>query len=61
MLEVLTQENYDRLSRLGDVLRDGLRALFTEAEQPAQITGLGSLIGIHLTQQPVNNYRDAQT
>ena len=30
-------------------------------EIPAQVTGLGSLFGIHLTDRPVENYRDAQS
>lgn len=59
-LEQLTPEAYRKLSYLGDKLRSGLEELFLDVEIPAQITGLGSLFGIHLTAEPVNNYRDAQ-
>src|SRR5919106_3070046 len=60
-LEQLTPMDYERLSYLGEKLRQDLAGLFTEAEIAAQITGLGSLFAFHLTDKPVNNYRDAQT
>ncbi len=60
-LEQLTTAEYDRLAYLGGRLRDELDDVFTEMEVPARVTGLGSLFAFHLTDQPVNNYRDAQT
>ena len=60
-LEQLTPAEYEKLAYLGGKLRDDLDTMFTETEVPAQVTGLGSLFGFHLTDQPVNNYRDAQT
>ena len=60
-LEQLDIKEFDTLSRMGEKLRIGARRLLAEKEIPGQITGLGSLFGIHFTDQPVNNYRDAQT
>ena len=59
-LEQLTPEVYGKLSYLGDRLRHNLEELFMDVELPARITGLGSLFGVHLTDGPVNTYRDAQ-
>lgn len=41
-----------------ETLRQGVRQVCDELEVAAQVTGLGSLFGIHLTDQPVRNYRD---
>jgi glutamate-1-semialdehyde 2,1-aminomutase len=59
-LEQLTPDVYDRLSRMGDRLRRNLEGLFRDMEIPVQVTGLGSLFAFHLTDGPVNDYRDAQ-
>ncbi len=59
-LEQLTPSAYDKLAYLGEKLRGNLQELFAKMEVPAQVTGLGSLFGIHFTPSPVNNYRDAQ-
>ena len=59
-LECLTSKEYRKLSLLGDKLRKGLEGLFMDMEVPAQVTGLGSLFALHFTDQPVNDYRDAQ-
>jgi glutamate-1-semialdehyde 2,1-aminomutase len=59
-LEQLTPPVYHRLAYLGDKLRHSLQELFTKVEVPAQVTGLGSLFGIHFTNRPVTNYRDAR-
>ena len=60
-LEQLAPEDYASLSDRGDTLRASLGEMFKQMEQPAQITGVGSLFGVHLTDQPVQSYRDAQT
>ena len=59
-LEQLTPSVYQGLSRNGDLLRRNVEAAFRDVEIPAQATGLGSLFAFHLTDGPVNNYRDAQ-
>ena len=58
-LEQLTPEEYARLNGLGERVREGIRALLAEMEVPGQVTGMGSLFGIHLTDEPVRCYRDA--
>ena len=57
-LEQLTPQVYQRLDYLGDSLRQGIREVCADLEVPAQITGLGSLFGIHFTDHPIRNYRD---
>lgn len=53
----LTPEVYQRLNDLGEMLRQKLRAIFDELQVPVQITGIGSLFGIHFTDQDVTDYR----
>ena len=53
----LTPEVYDRMNALGEELRAKLRAVFDEFEVPAQITGIGSLFGIHFTSEEIRDYR----
>ena len=57
-LAQLTPQVYQRLDYLGDSLRQGIRKVCADLEVPAQITGLGSLFGIHFTDHPIRNYRD---
>ena len=53
----LTPEVYDRMNALGSELRAKLRAVFDEFEVPAQVTGIGSLFGIHFTSERIRDYR----
>ncbi len=57
-LELLTEEAVDHLNETGDALRSDLRDAFDEAGLPVQVTGLGSLFGIHFRPGPVRGYRD---
>ncbi|MCH7606309.1 MAG: aminotransferase class III-fold pyridoxal phosphate-dependent enzyme, partial [Chloroflexi bacterium] len=57
-LEQLTPEVYRGLAELTERLKQGLREACASLEVPAQITGLGSLFGIHFTEGPVRGYRD---
>jgi glutamate-1-semialdehyde 2,1-aminomutase len=57
-LELLTPKAIDELNTRGDYLRADMRRAFAEAGIPAQITGLGSLFAMHLTERPVRCYRD---
>ena len=57
-MEQLTPEVYRRLAELTENLRQGIREVCAELETPAQVTGLGSLFGIHFTDGPIHNYRD---
>lgn len=60
-LEHLTPEVYRDLAELTEELRQGIRRICSESEVPVQVTGLGSLFGIHFTAEPVQNYRDITT
>ncbi len=53
----LTPEVYDRMNALGGELRAKLSAVFDEFEVPAQVTGIGSLFGIHFTSEQIRDYR----
>jgi glutamate-1-semialdehyde 2,1-aminomutase len=56
-LELLTRAEIDRINRLGDRLRRGLANEFRAHGVDAQVSGLGSMLQIHLTAQPVIHYR----
>ena len=53
----LTPEVYDRMNALGGELRAKLSSVFDEFEVPTQITGIGSLFGIHFTSDEIRDYR----
>ena len=57
-LSQLQPEAYTRLAELTERLREGVRQVASELETPLQVTGLGSLFGLHFTSGPVRNYRD---
>ena len=57
-LEQLNPEVYGRLAELTERLRQRVRDICQELEVPVQVTGLGSLFGIHFTGSQVRNYRD---
>lgn len=59
VLEQLTPGAYRQLHRLGDELRRQVTALAGELEVPLQVTGLGSLFALHMTDRPVRSYRDS--
>ena len=58
-LEALTEAAVARINRLGECLRDRLRLVFADAGLSAQVTGLGSLFGVHFTAEPVTSVRQA--
>lgn len=53
----LTPSVYERMNALGEMLRSKLRAVFDELEVDAQVTGVGSLFGIHFTAEDIVDYR----
>jgi glutamate-1-semialdehyde 2,1-aminomutase len=57
-LEKLTPEVYRRLAGMTEALKQGIRDVCAGLEVPVQVTGLGSMFGIHFTQGPINDYRD---
>ncbi|MDE2939058.1 MAG: aspartate aminotransferase family protein [Chloroflexota bacterium] len=57
-MEQLTPEVYRSLAEMTELLKQGIRDVCGEMEVPVQVTGLGSLFGIHFTDREVLNYRD---
>lgn len=57
-LQQLTPEVYRRLAEVTEYLRQGLREAGQALEIPVQVTGLGSLFGIHFTAAELVGYRD---
>jgi glutamate-1-semialdehyde 2,1-aminomutase len=51
---------YERLNSMGAGLRQRIQALCHRYGVPAQVTGEGSLFGLHWTAEPVTDYRSAQ-
>lgn len=50
---------YTELNEKTTYLHDGLHSVFTEWGKPFVINQLGSMISIHFSSQPVNNFSDA--
>ncbi len=59
-LRALTPEAYAHLDRIGDRLREGVRALFRARGVRAQITGEGSLFCLHWTPRRIVDYRSSR-
>jgi glutamate-1-semialdehyde 2,1-aminomutase len=57
-LEVLDRAAVARLNSTGESVRRGAKKVFDDASVAAQVTGLGSLFGLHPTERPVRNFRD---
>ena len=57
-LEQLTPDVYRQLAEATEYLRQGLKGVGQELEVPVQVTGLGSLFGIHFTDDTLVGYRD---
>ena len=56
VLENLTQSDYSRMNELGGILRKNLADLFFELNIEAQVTGIGSLFGVHFTNNEITDY-----
>ena len=57
-LEHLTPDVYRRLDILTERLRQGVLEVCADLEVPVQVTGLGSIFGIHFVDRPVRTWRD---
>jgi glutamate-1-semialdehyde 2,1-aminomutase len=53
----MTPEAFDRLNRLGEYVRDQLRRLFRDLQQPGQVCGSGSMFLAHLTADELIDFR----
>lgn len=58
-ISLLTEDRLDHINRLGDRARKLLTEAFRAARVPGQVTGLGSLFRIHLTNAKITDYRSA--
>jgi len=56
--ELENEEIYTRINRLGDRLRAGLQKILDNGRFPGQVTGAGSLFGMHFTKK--KRIRDAK-
>ena len=57
-LDHLTTRVYQELEMHGQRLRSEIHNICIDLEVPAQITGIGSLFGIHFVGHDIQNYRD---
>ena len=57
VLEQLTPKCYDRLNSMGNDLRMRIQTVFDELDVSACVTGVGSLFGIHFTNEKIVDYR----
>jgi len=51
---------YERLNQMGAALRQRAQALCRRYDIPVQVTGDGSLFGLHWSAEPVTDYRSSQ-
>jgi glutamate-1-semialdehyde 2,1-aminomutase len=58
-LDALTRAEIDRINHFGDRLRQGLRVAIAAEGTAGQVTGIGSLTGVHFTNAEVRDYRSA--
>jgi glutamate-1-semialdehyde 2,1-aminomutase len=58
-LEKFTAAEVKRLNSLGDSLRTKLTELFSRSGVKAQVAGAGSMFRIHLTSDPLTDYRSS--
>jgi glutamate-1-semialdehyde 2,1-aminomutase len=58
-LRDLVPAAYDRLNHMGTDFRQHLQTLSNRYGVPVQVTGAGSLFGIHWSAEPVTDYRSA--
>jgi glutamate-1-semialdehyde 2,1-aminomutase len=55
---VLTPQALDSLNRRGDTLRDGMNGVLARNGVDAQVTGIGSLLSLHMTGRAVSSPAD---
>jgi glutamate-1-semialdehyde 2,1-aminomutase len=61
LTEIYTPERARSLNRFGDGLRERLNAVARRHRLAMQFTGLGSMIGVHMTDAPIRCAADAAT
>jgi glutamate-1-semialdehyde 2,1-aminomutase len=58
-LQGLSATTYDQLSQMGYEVRQRVQELCRRYDVPVQVTGEGSLFGLHWSVEPVTDYRSA--
>jgi glutamate-1-semialdehyde 2,1-aminomutase len=61
VMKALTPPIYERMNALGEALREKLRGALADLGVSGQVTGTGSLFGVHFTDRPIKNHRDVLT
>jgi glutamate-1-semialdehyde 2,1-aminomutase len=61
LAEIYTPERARTLNQFGEGLRERLNAIVRRRGLAMQFTGLGSMIGVHMTDTPIRNAADAAT
>jgi glutamate-1-semialdehyde 2,1-aminomutase len=56
-LELLTRKEISRINLLGERLQNGFRDAMSDFNFPAQVTRIGSLLGVQFTKNEMKNYR----
>jgi glutamate-1-semialdehyde 2,1-aminomutase len=58
-MQMLDESSYDKLDCVGDTARGIVRDALAHAGVPGQVTGVGSLLAVHLHDRPIHDYRSA--
>jgi glutamate-1-semialdehyde 2,1-aminomutase len=58
-LELLDQDAFAHLDRIGDKVRAGIDRAFEKTGMIGHTTGMGSLLRVHFTDRPIRDYRSA--
>jgi len=58
-MKLLDLDAFERLTALGDRVRDGITAAYQRTGVAGQTTGMGSLLKLHFTSEPLRDYRSA--
>ncbi|MDA8253907.1 MAG: aspartate aminotransferase family protein [Rhodospirillales bacterium] len=58
-MELLDHAAFERLDAMGERVREGFRRALRDAHVAGQVTGLGSLLRVHLIDRPLTDYRSA--
>ncbi len=58
--ELATPGVFDKLDAVAGELRTGLAKVLDDAGLPAHVVGIGPLMQVWFTRQPIHNYRDAE-
>jgi glutamate-1-semialdehyde 2,1-aminomutase len=58
-MQMLGAEAFARLERLGDSVRAVMREAFTATGVAGQVTGIGSMLAVHMHTRPIHDYRSA--